>query len=230
MSALDTYASPLHELRALLNLELAQCDNAEELLTSAKQHVTAAAQLDYSGCPDDVAHFHLDRPLDRHIEPLLRGLMLRTSMSDTPPSDPQDAAQLLVERATEARTSAAAGMLLSRALTALRGVELVQPPVAASAVDADVATQKRARRLTELWASVVRVAYKRALPMLVLESAPSVAWSEWRRAVDREMVLLQVRRTLPVCLSRCDMRHASACTYLGWQSSGQMLDRLEPFK
>jgi hypothetical protein len=191
-TALDASASPLHELRALLHLELAKCDAAEDLLAPAKQHTSAAHTLDYAGSPGQAAHFHLPRPLDRHIAPLLHSLTLRTSTLEAPVAG-LEKARLSVERAREARSAAAKTSQLESAIAALRSVAAVQPPAQASTVQADVEAQHAARTQTELWADVTKAAYQGELYRLALEAAPSVAWFQWHAAVDREMVVLQVR-------------------------------------
>ena len=190
--ALKATASSQHELRVLLHLELAKCDAAEELLMPAKQHAAAAAALDYTGKTEDAKHFHLARPLDRHVMPLLTSLGLRTNV-DGAPGAPEEQAQLMLERAREAKAMPAKKLHLEQALAKLRSLGQHQPPAAASELPADVATQHAARRLTELWADVVKVAYQSECFAEVLQAAPHVMWFRWSSAVDKEMVALQVR-------------------------------------
>ncbi len=85
-----------------------------------------------------------------------------------------------------------------RCIEKLRALPLVQVPTLTEA-RASGGDQKRhaARNLTQLWASVVKVAWKSRGHNTVCLAAPYVMWLTWDEALDREMVLLQVSASVP---------------------------------
>lgn len=188
---LDITASAAHELRAALHYELAKCDAADDLLAPAKQQALAALRLDYPGNPQESEHFHLERPLDRHLQPLLESLCLRTNVYDTP-SDDISRAILCISRARDSKIAVGKQDALTKAMSLLRNLALEQPPSAPDSSQDAVERTHRARKLTALWADALKVAYQARMHTLVLEAGPFVTWFEWHASVDREMTLLQV--------------------------------------
>ena len=65
--ALENIASPLTELRALLHLEMARCELADELIQKADHHTVAALKLDYYVNEEESGKYDLLRPLDRYV-------------------------------------------------------------------------------------------------------------------------------------------------------------------
>lgn len=194
-NALAAVSAPCHELRARLHFEVAKCDEADDLLMSAKAQACAAQSLDYVGKGAQVQQFRLARPLDRFLDSLCTGLHLRTSFHQAPDS-PRDQAMLQVERAKEAKSSAGTSAALTQALSHLRSIELVQPPTSAKGADDHKEQYIEARQLTELWASVVKTAYKSQAYNIVLQAAPALAGIQWQAGVDGEMVTLQATCSL----------------------------------
>ena len=197
-NALAATAAPCHELRAKLHYEVAKCDEADDLLMSAKAQAMAAASLDYVGADAQVEQFRLARPLDRLLEPLQEGLQLRTSFQQAPGS-PLAGARLQIARAREAKCTATCASALAQAMAQLRSCELVQPPATAQDADRHKEQYFAARHLTELWAAVAKVAYKGQAYSTVLQAAPVVAWFHWQTQVDKEVVVLQATCSLLEC-------------------------------
>jgi hypothetical protein len=180
----------------MLHIELAKCNADQDLLVPAKWHAQAAAGLDYIAAnAADAAHFRLDRPLDRHLHPLLESLSLSTDQQAAG-DGPEQTAMLHIERAKGARTAASREDSLHSAVAALREVELVQPPVEAMTSPEAAELHHRARHLTSLWAAIVKTAWHARLHVVVHSAAPRVLWFQWKASVDRDMVALQVRRYL----------------------------------
>jgi hypothetical protein len=197
--ALQKVGSPLHELRAMMHFELAKVNTDVDLLVPARWHAQAAAGLDYiPASAADAAHFQFDRPLDRHLDPLLESLRLRT---DQQAFDyrPEEAAVLHIERAKGAQTTSSREDSLCKAMTALREVKLLQPPMEAKSSLEAACLHHQARHLTRLWGAIVKTAWHARLHSVVHNAAPYVLWFQWKAAVDRDMVGLQERTTLCLC-------------------------------
>ena len=192
-NALKAIDSPLHELRAQLHFELAKADAANDMLANAHNHALAATGLDYEPAqPNDAAHFGLARPLDRHLQPLLRSLELRLDCCETSGSA-EDEALLCIESARSSKSAGARRDALAQAVQCLKRVPLVQPPAEAGSDEECRERLQGARRLTLLWVAVVKVAWAQRLHVLVHEAAPYALAFRWDAGVDRDMVLLQVR-------------------------------------
>lgn len=190
--ALDAIASPLHRLRAQLHVETARCEVADESLVKAEQEARRALALDYVAPPDEVARFKLERPLDRQLVPLWRGLQLKMGLGEEA-SGPEEAAMALLERAKDSRNPAIRADYLHRAMQKLRSLPLLQPPASDGSVGAEAAAelQLAARSRTELWADLCRAAWSSKLSEVVLRAAPYVLAANWTPEVDREMVRLK---------------------------------------
>lgn len=190
--ALTDVSSPLKKLRALLHAELALCDADDDLVVSAKTQTALALGQDYLDTPSEVAHFQHPRPLDRHLLPLQRALDLKSNMYDEP-TNARDWAVLYIERAREAKSLALQDDYLAKAIAMLDTLPMVQAPTQEEASGAGGAELHHdARDLMQLWAGVVKVAWRRWSHVPVCTAAPRVQWFVWSAEVDREMSLLQV--------------------------------------
>lgn len=186
-----------------------QADAPAAALEEAKR----ADSLDYVGNPSMCERFRLERPWDRHLQPLVAALRSRTQ--DTAPGaaiDPVDSAVELIQRARETRVRTVRQERLLKAIAALEQAPLVQPVSSVAAeegaggpgdadageVDAGETEEDRttryraARELTELWGEILKAAWAMHLYDIVLRAAPYVLWPAWTAAVDEEMAMLQV--------------------------------------
>ena len=187
-------------------MEIAKCSLGADAPASALEEAARADALDYACHPDECAKFHLERPWDRHLQPLVAAL--RSRGQDRGPGvcvDPVDTAVELVQGARETRAAGVRRERLAKAVAALEQVPLVQPFVlgdgggggageGGAAPEQDAAERYRsARLLTGLWGEVVKVAWAQHLYDIVLRAAPHVLWPEWTAGIDEEMAMLQVR-------------------------------------
>lgn len=207
-AALAAVSSPLSDLRTRLHLEIAKCSLQADA-PAALEEATRADGLDYVGNPSACERFCLERPWDRHLQPLVTSLRSRTQ--DRAPGaaiDPVDSAIQLIQRARETRTRTTRHERLLKAVAALEQVPLVQPAGSVAGgeggggpgeVEAGETEEERreryraARELTGLWGEVVKVAWLMQLYGIVLRAAPYVLWPAWNAAVDEEMAMLQVQ-------------------------------------
>lgn len=210
-AALAAVSSPLADLRTRLHLEVAKCSLAAESPAAALEEASRADVLDYVGAPAACERFQLERPWDRHLQPLLAAL--RSRAHDRPAgvaADPAESAIELIQRARETRTPRVRQQRLEKAIAALQQLQLVQPPSAPAGgegaggitegeADAGAAAEQRAeqyraaRELTRLWGEVVNAAWELHLYTVVLQAAPYVLWADWTPECDQEMAMLQVR-------------------------------------
>lgn len=181
-------------------------------MAAALEDAQSADALDYSATPEKVAAFRLDRPWDRHLQPLLVTLRVLRSASHEAPVLPHQKAALFTQRARECRHAATCSEYLQKAIKALQQLPAVQPVDTTPPVDGD--TDKKptdstspderfaaARQLTVLWACVVKAAWRIHLHDTVLFAAPHVAWFHWEPATDHEMALLQVCPASRACMT-----------------------------
>jgi hypothetical protein len=202
-SALQGCSSPLHDLRTRLHIELAKSnmDNGEMLV--AREDAEQANALDYTVPSESAAAFHLERPWDRHLQPLLTTLRIRCAATHETPVAPLDLAALYIQRARECSHPATCSEYLHKAINALQPIPMVQPvykPPAECTAGEEPPTDSmlpderftRAKQLTGLWACVLKAAWRVHLHDTVLLAAPYVEWFEWEPAIDHEMSLLQV--------------------------------------
>jgi len=214
--ALAHVRSPLHELRAHLHLEIAKLDIDEDAVMKAGEQVTLALSLDYIGTPEEVARTDLARPLDRHLVPLHRALLLKTTVGEEPELMPvEDQAVLSLERARDVKTTSAKEEALERTIGLLLQLDPESPAYPSvpevggkvkdkdtvSAGDAapsspamtDAGRQQRiaARARFGLWCEIARVAWSARLSDIVLQVAPFALAFEFRPEVDREAVAAQ---------------------------------------
>lgn len=213
-SALAVVASPLTDLRTRLHLEIAKCNLSADSPAAALEEAGRADALDYQGPPGASESFRLERPWDRHLQPLLAALRSRAPDRD-PGAEvgPVDSAVELIQRARQAREPRARRERLHKAIQTLERVPLVQPAAAEDdggsgagpggagagvevAVEGPIQRYRSARLLTHLWGEVVRVAWAQHLHDVVLKAAPFVLWPEWTPELDEEMAMLQVRAWL----------------------------------
>lgn len=197
---------------------------SEELLDVSLEEAQQADALDYHATPEQAAAFRLDRPWDRHLQPLLATLRARCSTQDGAAAE--ERAALYTQRARECKGATMRNAQLHQAMQALRELPLVQPVAPAEPEgDAFAGLDARerylaARKVTVLWAAAVKAAWSLHLYTVVLEAAPYVAWFDWEPATDREMALLQVRcsESCPAlrcaavpqrCSLVCDLRFAA---------------------
>lgn len=185
----------------------------------ALEDAEQANALDYSVPPEKVDIFWLERPWDRHLQPLLATLRVRHSAAHEAPVLPQEKAALFTQRARECRHPATCSEYLQKAVKALQQLQMVQPVYTAPAADAESEVDNidrmnpderisAARQLTVLWACVVKAAWGLHLHESVLLAAPYVTWFDWEPATDREMALLQV------CADKQQSSPTNVSTYL----------------
>lgn len=202
-STLQGCGSPLHDLRTRFHIELAKCNMDDDQMNMALEDAEQANALDYAVPPDKAAEFRLERPWDRHLQPLLATLRVRHAAAHEAPVLPQEQAALFTQRARECRHPATCSEYLQKAIIALQQMPMLQPVYTAPSLRADDESPPAdsmnpderfaaARLLTVLWASLVKAAWGLHLHEAVLLAAPHVAWFEWEPATDREMALLQV--------------------------------------
>ncbi|GAQ78456.1 hypothetical protein KFL_000130380 [Klebsormidium nitens] len=117
-SALETVGSGMHRLRAQIHLELAELHQAEELLSKAEDEARKGFELDYEAPPGEVEAAGCDRPLDRHLEPLLKRMKLKRDIYSDP-DRPMDKALMIIERAREAKKADVRADLLAKAAAEL---------------------------------------------------------------------------------------------------------------
>lgn len=202
-SALQACASPLHDLRTRFHVELAKCNMSDDQMVVALEDAEHANALDYTAAPENAASFHLERPWDRHLQPLLITLRTRHAAALEAPVLPLEKAALFTQRANESRHPGTCSEYLQKAVSALQQMKMVQPVYVAppegtesesTPEDNNMSPDDRyaaARQLTVLWARVVKSAWRFHLHTIVLLAVPYVAWFEWEPAIDNEMALLQ---------------------------------------
>eukprot|EP00892_Ulva_mutabilis_P001347 jgi/Ulvmu1/11212/UM072_0049.1 len=208
-AALAAVSSPLTDLRTRLHYEIAKCNVSADSPAAALEEAGRADALDYLGPPKACAKFRLERPWDRHLQPLLATLRARAQDRDPGAAmEPVDKAVELIQRAREARAPGPRRQWLRKAMAALQRVPLVQPALAEGAeaggagageteggvgLAGEDAEQRyrSARLLTSLWGEVLMVAWAQHLHDVVLQAAPYVLWPEWTVELDQEMAMLQ---------------------------------------
>ncbi len=108
---------------------------------------------------------------------------------------------LLIERSKESRNPAIKRDLLMRALSKLSDLPLLQPPTPEYKGQDRQSKQVDCRRRCVIWAELIRSASSGKMEDIVRTAAPYCLHAAWTPEVDREMVLLQVRRGWPRVLS-----------------------------
>lgn len=206
-AALSAVSSPLTDLRTRLHLEVAKCSLAADAPGSALEEAARADILDYVATPEAHAQYRLERPWDRHLQPLLAALRSRNQDRVGPSVDTLAPATALIQRAREARAPNLRRERLRQAVVALQEVPLVQPVASAPEGDSKegggvgvreeteegrAQRYRSARTVTGLWGEVVKTAWMMHLYDVVLQAAPYVLWADWTPDVDPEMAMLQV--------------------------------------
>ncbi|KAK9813259.1 hypothetical protein WJX72_011566 [[Myrmecia] bisecta] len=189
--ALAAIASPLHRLRAQLHLEVAKGDMAEDMLAKASNEVKKALALDYGAAAEEQKRYALERPLDRYLLPMDQALTLRTAIYSDP-SNAEEEAILLIERAKDTKSSFVKTDYLTHAIKKLAQLPPALPPKPEEADSTEkAARQQQARGRTLLWCDIVRTAGAAKLESVVREAAPQALALEWSPAVDAEVVVAQ---------------------------------------
>lgn len=172
-------------------------------LSAYHLQVGRALALDYVVPPAERQLTQLERPLDRYLQPLATALALRTSLTQEPEGAEEEAV-LLIERSKESRNPAIKRDLLARAVDKLSSLPLVQPPGKEYAGADRPTLQLACRRRTVVWGDLIRSAWGGGrvgsagagarMEDIVRTAAPYCLAARWSPDVDREMVVLQVRR------------------------------------
>ena len=197
--ALDAVSSPLHELRAKLHLELALCDVAEDMLSTAQVHCQKGLALDYVCDAGEKERTGLDRPWDAYLVPLAKRLKLRSDIYHQP-EGAHEQALLLIERVRDeggkgkginARGVALRSSLLERAIELLESARPLPPS------SEEDAPKRVLFDELGIWCEVMKAAWGIGLAALVRRAALRVldgAWAPqggWDATVDREAVRMQ---------------------------------------
>ncbi|DBA87841.1 TPA: hypothetical protein ACH3X1_004837 [Trebouxia sp. C0004] len=193
--ALAAVGSPLHRLRATLHLEVARGDMADDLLVKAATEIKKAQALDYLAGQQEQQQWDLERPLDRHIEPLHQALTVKAAVED--PATEIERAVLLIERGRESKNPATRGQHLTKALQKLAALPAVHPPLPADAPGPERKAQHAAARLrTHQYCDIATLAWDVKLEALVREACALALAVEWSGEVDPEVVRWQAEVSL----------------------------------
>ena len=204
--ALEAVSSPQHELRARLHLELALCDVAEDMLSTAQVHCSKGLALDYvASDAEEAARVGLPRPWDAYLLPLAKRLKLRSDIYHQP-EDAKDQALLLIERVRDRGGKGGSSGVALRASMLERAIALLEgawpAPPSGGEVDAAESGAETVPKLAfatqlSVWAEVMKAAWSIGLPPLVHRAAPRIFGEEWAPpggwdgASDREALRMQ---------------------------------------
>ncbi|KAL3147912.1 hypothetical protein ABBQ32_002622 [Trebouxia sp. C0010 RCD-2024] len=168
--ALASVASPLHSLRALLHLEIAKGDMADDLFAKlnsvqAASEIKKAQALDYLAAQEAQQQWDLERPLDRFIMPINQISVLKRRAADPPqttyalaltiktaveePESDSERAVLLIERARDSKAPAARAQHLTQALQRLAALPDAPPPKPSAGKIVDSKTSAFNVRMTD---------------------------------------------------------------------------------
>jgi hypothetical protein len=200
--ALELFNSLLHELRVLFHVELAKCDQAQDLLAAAAGNTTRSLSLDYpSSAADVVASGGYTRAWDKEIKPFHYKLAMKMSLF-APPDRLEDKAMLLIEQARAAKDSSIKSGLIERALVLMakfeapsdRNDENAEKPLAGEAVDRRFTSDGVKREHCTLWCDLAKVAWTVHLVRPVLMCASAVQQITWdEKGADKDMILQQAQ-------------------------------------
>ena len=97
LAALESIGSNLHQLKVHLQLEIANCDVSEELLTKASAKLQEALQVDYVVSDEEKAAAGWERPLDKFVVPMKDKCELISNIYVLP-ENVEDEATLVLEQ------------------------------------------------------------------------------------------------------------------------------------